>query len=297
MSFIRNTILAASSAGAMVLSLTPGAAFATGNSADCSKVPTFDQLSAEVAGGALGATDGALNGGFGLHMWTTIVNRDGYVCAIAFSGADRDDQWPASRVISAQKASTANSLSTPPGANPNFLDGLALSTANLYASAQGGGTLFGVQFSNPVDTAKAYKGPAEKWGTANDPMVGEKVGGHNVFGGGLALYNLDGELVGALGSSGDTSCKDHNYAWRVRNALNMDFVPVGPAAAFPPGPPPAVADATHPDNIIYDMDGLGDNGDKDDKADLSSFTGFGHPKCGLGEDAISPTLPVVQEVP
>jgi uncharacterized protein GlcG (DUF336 family) len=269
---------------AMVLGAT-GAAFATNNGTDCSKVPSFDQLN-NVVKSVVDATAG--NGGFGLHMWTAIVNRDGYVCAVAFSGGDRDDQWPASRVIAVQKSSTANSLSTPGGGvNPNFPDGLALSTANLYAYAQGGGTLFGVQFANPVDTTKAYKGPAENWGTQHDPLVGKKAGGHNVFGGGLALYNSSGKLVGALGSSGDTSCKDHNYAWRVRHALNMDFVPVGPAAAF-------AGDTTHPDNIIYDMAGLGDNGDKDDKGDLSSTTGFGHPKCGLGEDAISPTLPAVQ---
>lgn len=79
----------------------------------------------------------------------------------------------------------------------------------------------------------------------------------------------------------------HNYAWRVRHALNMDFVPVGPAAAF-------ANDAAHPDNIIYDMAGLGDNGDKSDKDDLSSAMGFGHPKCGLGENESSLTLPDVQ---
>lgn len=276
---------------AMVLSAT-GAVLATDNSTDnstdCSTVPSFDQLN-NVVKNVVNATAG--DGGFGLHMWTAIVNRDGYVCAVAFSGGDRDDQWPASRAIAATKGSTANSLSTPGGGvNPNFPDGLALSTANLYASAQGGGTLFGVQFANPVDTTKAYEGPAENWGTELDALVGKKAGGHNVFGGGLALYNSSGQLVGALGSSGDTSCKDHNYAWRVRHVLNMDFVPVGPAAAF-------AQDAAHPDNIIYDMDGLGDNGDQSDKVDLSSATGFGHPKCGLGEDEISPTLPAVQVVP
>lgn len=179
--------------------------------------------------------------------------------------------------------------STGPGDNPNFGDGLALSTANLYASAQGGGTLFGVQFANPVDTATAYKGPARKWGTAKGPMVGQHVGGHNVFGGGLALYNSDGALVGALGSSGDTSCQDHNYAWRVRNALRMDFVALGPAAL--------AGDVGRPDNIIYDMFGLAPNGDIADKSDLSSKSGFGHPQCGLGEDAISAALPVVPVVP
>ena len=52
-------------------------------------------------------------------------------CAVAFSGADRGAQWPGSRVISAQKANTANAFS---------LDGLALSTANLYSAVQPFGT-------------------------------------------------------------------------------------------------------------------------------------------------------------
>src|SRR3954469_5203306 len=42
------------------------------------------------------------NAGIGLNMWATIVDRDGVVAQIAFSGRDRDDQWPGSRVISAQ---------------------------------------------------------------------------------------------------------------------------------------------------------------------------------------------------
>ena len=63
------------------------------------------------------------NGGFNLDMWGSIVNRDGIVCAVAFTGHDRGSQWPGSRVISAQKANTANAFSLP---------GLALSTADLY---------------------------------------------------------------------------------------------------------------------------------------------------------------------
>jgi len=58
-------------------------------------------------------------------------------------------------------------------------------------------------------------------------MVGGKIGGVNVFGGGLALYNSDGELLGALGVSGDSSCADHNIAWRTRDFLDLDYVPLG----------------------------------------------------------------------
>ena len=155
------------------------------------------------------------NGGFGFDMWATIVDRDGTVKTVAFSGQVRDDQWPGSRVISAQKANTANAFSLP---------GLALSTANLFSAVQPGGSLYGLQFSNPVATDVAYRGPATDFGTAKDPMVGHMAGGVNVFGGGLPLYDSAGKLVGALGVSGDSSCADHNIAWKVRHMLDLDNI-------------------------------------------------------------------------
>src|SRR5579864_5718839 len=115
------------------------------------------------------------NGGFDLDMWAAVVNRDGVVCAVAFTGSSRGDQWPGSRVISAQKANAANAFSLP---------GLALSTANLYSAVQPGGSLYGLQASNPVDTSVAYGGNSANNGRQNDPMVGGKIGGVNVFGGG-----------------------------------------------------------------------------------------------------------------
>src|SRR5207344_1472398 len=154
---------------------------------------------------ALEAARAQANGGFNLDMWGTVVNRDGVVCAVAFTGNGRGDQWPGSRVISAQKANTANAFSLP---------GLALSTANLYSAVQPGGSLFALPHSNPVDTDTAYKGPSKNYGQSNNPMIGLKIGGVNVFGGGLALYNSKGELVGGLGVSGDTSCTDHIVAWK-----------------------------------------------------------------------------------
>ena len=122
---------------------------------------------------------GPANGGFENHEWASVVSRDGTVCAVVFSGMAPTDQWPGSRVISAQKANTANAFSLP---------GLALSTANLYTAVQPGGSLFGLQESNPVSTDVAYGGDASNYGTAVDPMFGLKIGGINVFGGGLALY-------------------------------------------------------------------------------------------------------------
>jgi len=112
----------------------------------------FADLSAALSG-ALGG-----NGGLGNDMWGTIVDRDGIVCAVAFSGGSRGDQWPGSRVISAQKANTANAFSLPPGAGG--IPGLALSTANLYSAVQPGGSLFGLQESNPVNFTDAYAGSA-----------------------------------------------------------------------------------------------------------------------------------------
>lgn len=158
------------------------------------------------------------NAGFNLDMWGATVARDGTVCAIASTGKNWGDQWPGSRVIAAQKANTANAFGLP---------GLALATANLYTAVQPGGSLFGLQESNPVNPQVAYSGSASAWGGAKDPMVGQKIGGVNVFGGGLPLYNKAGEIIGAIGVSGDTSCADHFIAWRTRSTLQLDYVPGG----------------------------------------------------------------------
>ncbi len=182
----------------------------------CAGLPTHAQLKA-----ALVAARGQDNGGFNLDMWGTLVSRTGEVCAVAFTGKNATAQWPGSRVISAQKANTANAFGLP---------GLALATANLYSAVQPGGSLFGLQESNPVDVHVAYAGAASAFGQPGDPMVGKRIGGVNVFGGGLALYDKAGELIGALGVSGDSSCADHAIAWRVRNALELDFVPAGVGA-------------------------------------------------------------------
>ena len=229
----------------------------------CSQIATWAQLKA-----ALVAARSQANGGFNLDMWGAIVNRDGIVCAIAFTGSDRGAQWPGSRVISAQKANTANSFS---------LGGLALSTANLWAAVQPGGTLFGLQESNPVETANAYSEPSTAFGFENDPLVGKKIGGVNVFGGGLALYNASGTIVGGIGVSGDTSCADHNIAWRTRNNLNLDFVPGGVSGV-----------AKHGDNINY----------KGAVPVPSLANDFSHPTCAIaGVDsasAISAALPLTK---
>lgn len=201
------------------------------------------------------------NGGLNLDMWGTIVDRNGIVCAVTHTGATAGDQWPGSRLISAQKANTANAFSLP---------GLSLSTANLYTATQPGGPLFGLQESNPINQ-EAFKGNVDDIGTAKDPLVGIKIGGVNVFGGGLALYNSKGEIVGGIGVSGDTSCADHNIAWRTRHGLNLDYVPAGVAA-------------DKSDAAIYDI--------KDGK----SAGGFGHPTCGGTENTVAKNLSKIQAV-
>lgn len=244
--------------------LAAGAASLFAQPADrCDGLPSHSELREALVSARMQS-----NGGFDLDMWGTVVNRDGFVCGVAFTGEDRGDQWPGSRVISAQKANTANAFSLP---------GLALSTANLWAAVQPGGSLFGLQHSNPVNPWIAYGGNPENNGLANDFMTRRRVGGVNVFGGGLALYNSDGVLMGAIGVSGDSSCADHNIAWRTRNNLGLDYVPAGVSG-----------DAERPDNIVFDlMDDAGGN--------PASDGGFGHPHCidATAEDAIASALPAV----
>ena len=222
----------------------------------CSDLPDHAALTAALKK-SVGVGDPKANGGLAMNMWATIVGRDGTVCVVTYTGAKWDDQWLGSRVISAQKANTANAFS---------LAGFAISTANLFSLVQPGGSLYGLQFSNPVDTSVAYGGAAANFGKPNDPMVGKRIGGVNVFGGGLALYNAEGKIVGALGTSGDTACADHNIAWKIRKSLALDKVPAGLNH---------VKGEKGDDNIIYDI------------VDGKSKSGFGHPDCGLGEKAIS----------
>ncbi|MER9657681.1 heme-binding protein [Mesorhizobium sp. M0152] len=202
------------------------------------------------------ASGGPGNGGFDTNEWAAVVARDGTVCAVAFSGPTTDAQWPGSRLIAAEKASTANGLSLPQ---------MALSTANLYAPVQPGGPMFGLQATNPVNQSVAYAGDPTTFGSAGDPLTGKPVGGAVVFGGGLALYDGKG-IVGGLGVSGDSSCADHNVAWRVRAALGLDKVPAG-------------VNPSRKDAIIYDLDPGG-----------KSASGWGHPLCAGTEADIAAEL-------
>jgi Haem-degrading len=97
-------------------------------------------------------------------------------------------------------------------------------------------------------------------------MVRDAIGGVNVFGGGLALYDASGQLLGGLGVSGDTSCTDHIVAWKTRFFLNLDNVPGG------------VANGT--DNLIIATPEVTPNT-------------FEHPTCGVGDDPI----PIIDALP
>ena len=114
-----------------------------GGNNGCRQLPGYNALRA-----ALSAATAAESSGLNNQMWAAIVDRDGVVCAVAFSGVNRGAQWPGSRVISAQKANTANAFSLDASSFSNGSgqpNGLSLSTANLYSAVQPGGSLFGLQ--------------------------------------------------------------------------------------------------------------------------------------------------------
>ena len=72
------------------------------------------------------------------RMWSAVVDRNGILCSVIVTG----DAWPGSRAIAIAKAETANDFSN---------SALALSTANLYAPTQPGGSLYGLNNSNPFN--------------------------------------------------------------------------------------------------------------------------------------------------
>jgi uncharacterized protein GlcG (DUF336 family) len=170
------------------------------------------------------------------RMWSAVVDRAGRLCSVIKVG----DAWPGSRAIAIAKASTANDFSN---------DGLALSTANLYSATQPGGSLYGLNNSNPFNPEFLPLGEG----------IGEPPGGIITFGGGVALYS-GGEVIGGLGLSGDSACADHTIAYRMRRAAKLDAIPGG--VGF-----------QGTDNILYDItpNQFGGTG--------VSAGGFGHPHC------------------
>ena len=135
------------------------------------------------------------------RMWSAIVDRVGTLCSVIVTG----DAWPGSRAIAIAKASTANGFSN---------SALALSTANLYAPTQPGGSLYGLNDSNPFNPRFLPQGSG----------IGFVPGGDITFGGGVALYS-GGQVIGGLGVSGDTSCADHAISYRMRHLAGLDGTP------------------------------------------------------------------------
>ena len=226
-------------------------------------------------------TVSAYGAGLGNNMWATVVDANGVVCLVVNTGGGGagsiESIWLGSRVISAQKANTANAFSLSAGSAGTPI---ALSTANLYTAVQPGGSLYGLQASNPVDVIAAYGERVGDYGKGTlDPMVGQLIGGVNVFGGGLAIYSPTGKRLGAIGVSGDTSCTDHAVAWETRHALGLDYVPGGVSPAGD-------------DNIIYDITSQAG------QMPGISAGGFGHPHClhPAAENTVLTALPAVRKI-
>lgn len=176
-------------------------------------------------------------------MWAAVVDRNGILCGTVKVG----DAWPGSRAIAVAKAETANYFSN---------SKLALSTANLYAATQPGGSLYGLNNSNPFNPFYNRITTDNTPGQSQGNGVGFHPGGVITFGGGVPLYK-DGHVIGGLGVSGDTACADHAIAYRMRVLLGLNKVPAGV------GP-------NNTDNIIYAAAG-------------TTPSGFQHPHCGEGD--------------
>ena len=176
-----------------------------GRRGNCQQLPDAGALrgllrEAPTAGGEAGGLFS------GTRMWGAVVNRDGEICAYTTSTSDPTQVWPGSQAIAKSKAYTANAFS---------LDTLALSTARLYTFTQPGHSLWSLGQSNLFDASKLLP-PGGRGDTQ------QIVGGLIFFGGGVALYNDAGRIIGGLGISGDTSCADHEIAKRVRNLAGLN---------------------------------------------------------------------------
>jgi len=150
-------------------------------------------------------------GGNGHPPWMTLVDGSGIVCAVVTSLINPDVTTNMSglghRILSAHKANTSTIYSH---------DRIALSSGNFYALTLPGGQLFGTTLPAMVNVST---GDPATWGTLEDPMVGERVGGFSQLAGGLPLFNSSKHKVGAIGVSGNPFCTAHTVAWKVREML------------------------------------------------------------------------------
>ncbi len=206
MSRFRNAVM---SIGALAAFAMP--AFADSQS-NCTGLPTASMLKSLLQQAASTATFGHAGGIFdGARMWAAVVNRDGKICAYATSTPDPAQVWPGSQAIAKAKAYTANAFNLDAGPGVPIL-----STANLFTFTQPGHSLWSLGQSN-LFNPQFLASPGGQGGGDN-----QIAGGLIFFGGGLALYNASGKIVGGLGISGDTSCTDHEIAKRVRHLATLD---------------------------------------------------------------------------
>ena len=105
-----------------------------------------------------------------------------------------------------------------------------------------------------MDTGVAYGGHSASYGQSNDPMIGSKIGGVNVFGGGLALVRHAAASSSAASASAATR--------RARTTTSPGACAM--RLAWITGSKPATAavggvsgDTQRPDNIVFDIDGRG----------------------------------------
>ena len=137
----------AASLAAAGLLVGMGTAMADDDGGACNGMPSQEQLRSALVSAVV-----AESSGLNLNMWATIVDRDGNVCAVAFSGNDRRAQWTGSRAISAQKANTANLFNLDPG------------SASNSSGAAGGLALSGLVDREPVLGDAAWRQPVRPAG-------------------------------------------------------------------------------------------------------------------------------------
>jgi len=181
------------------------------------------------------------------QLWGTIVNREGYVCAVAFTGADYQSQWLGSRVISAQKANTptrsilgrtATPLATSGSASPVWRCRPPTCTRRFSRAARS--TAAAQQSGRHRQRLRCE---AEDFGTGGDPLVGKRVGGVNVFGG-ASVFTMPSTPLSEVSAS----ARHVVYGSRDRMAS-----PQQSRSRSPQGRQRCFGDAARPDNIVYDI--------------------------------------------
>jgi hypothetical protein len=240
---------------ALVSSVCATSAFAN----TCADLPTAAELKKVLQ---TVASDPNYPGGFHSPLWLTLLDSSGIVCAVVHSlkpTADvSQDLQMSHRVMALHKASTSDSFSDNSGG--------AVASGQLYTAQQAGGLLEGFTYDSQVNP---LAGDYKTFGTPQDPVVGKRVGGFSVLGGGLALFDANKKKVGAIGVSGETGCTSHAVAWKVREALR--------GGAYTRTNVPWGLSADHDDKLIQDITPTGNYNPNGGPG--HSTSGFGHPVC------------------